>query len=122
MIEQQCDSDDCIKVADYFDVYKYHGNNSRFDKGRLIGRIKAYVWHDVMKYVKNLLLNKSTNPNINCEKDFAFIEVKAQSTPTNDDNKGGGEIILSGYKTYLNKEGDESPKDQNCWDLTVSSR
>jgi hypothetical protein len=47
MIEQQCDSDDCIKVADYFDVYKYHGNNSRFDKGRLIGRIKAYVWHDV---------------------------------------------------------------------------
>jgi hypothetical protein len=105
-----------------FYVYKYHGNNGRFDKGRLIGRIKAYVWHDVIEYVrKNLLLNESTNLNINCEKDFAFIEEKAQSTLTNDDNKGGGEI-LSGYQIYLNKEGDEPPKGQNFWDVTVSSR
>jgi hypothetical protein len=91
MIEQQCDNRNnkgkniycnrCIKVADYFDVYKYQA--SRFDKGRLIGRINAYVWHDVIEYVKNnLLLNGSTNLNINCEKDFAYIDEKDQSTVT----------------------------------------
>ena len=58
-------------------------NTNRFDKGRIIGRIKAYVWHDVIEYVKNnLLLNGSTNLNINCEKDFAYIDEKDQSTVT----------------------------------------
>lgn len=43
MIIQQCDScskkgknvycNNCIKEADYFDIYKYYGDNNRFDKG-----------------------------------------------------------------------------------------
>jgi hypothetical protein len=108
VIEQQCENcskngknvycNNCIKVAEYFEVFKYridNNNNSRFGKGgQPTDRIKAYTWHDAIEYVKcNYFEKKSKeNLNINCEKDFAYLEEI-------DNNEN-----LLGYSIYLNKE------------------
>jgi hypothetical protein len=101
VIEQQCENcnkkgknvycDNCIKVAEYFEVFKYSiDNNNRFGKG------------DAIEYVKcNYFEKKSKeNLNINCEKDFAYLE---EIDNNNNEN-------LLGYSIYLNKEvGVKSP-------------
>ena len=60
--------------------------------------------------------------NINCEKDFAYVEEKNTESTAMENN---GKENLLGYKLYLNKEGDKSEsssiKDENLWDLTVAN-
>ncbi|MGC1927416.1 MAG: hypothetical protein WA667_00450 [Candidatus Nitrosopolaris sp.] len=128
MIIQQCSNciergknaycNNCIKSGDNYDVYKYvEDKNNRFSKGRMIGRIKAYTWHDAIDHIKdNFFQDRNENLNINCEKDFAYLEEK-RITVINDKK----EEKVSGYKIYLNKEGNESGdiKDENFWDLTA---
>src|SRR5919197_1402637 len=124
----------CIKSEDYFDVYKYEGNNNynnnnRFGEGRLIGRIKAYTWHDAIEYIKNNLFSSDQRKNLNsnCEKDFAYIEKeeKIPSTITTSENGNEPEKAkLLGYKIYLNNEGgakhsEPSLKGKEFWDLTT---
>jgi hypothetical protein len=131
MIIQQCNScskkgknvycNNCNKEADYFDIYKYYGDNNRFDKGESVGRIKAYTWHDAIEYIKNNLFhNRSNNLNINCEKDFGYLEEKTEPYIIENDTK---EESL-GYKIHLNKKGSESEsfslRDENFWDLTIA--
>jgi len=126
VIEQQCENcikkgkniycNNCIKVAEYFEVFKYSidNNNKRFDKGQPTDRIKAYTWHDAIEYIKcNYFEKKSKeNLNINCEKDFAYLEER----DNNNEN-------LLGYSIYLNKEvGVKSSsllRDEDFCDLTV---
>jgi hypothetical protein len=113
----------CIKSADYFDIYKYGNESDRFSRCNIIGRIKAYTWHDAIEYTKsNFLHNQSKNFNINCEKDFAYVEEKNTESTAMENNRKEN---LLGYKLYLNKEGDKSEsssiKDENLWDLTVAT-
>ena len=129
VIEQQCENcskkgkniycNNCIKVAEYFEVFKYsidnNNSNSRFGKsGQPTDRIKAYTWHDAIEYIKcNYFEKKSKeNLNINCEKDFAYLE----EIDNNNEN-------LLGYSIYLNKEvGVKSSsllRDEDFCDLTV---
>ena len=116
---------DCTKSADYFDVYKYEdNNNNRISKGKMIGRIKAYTWHDAIEYVKNSLFHDRTKKfNIDCEKDFAYVEEEdIDFTITGDRNKEKETML--GFKLYLNKEEDKSEssfKDENFWDLTIAT-
>ena len=128
VIEQQCENcskngknvycNNCIKVAEYFEVFKYSiddNDNSRFGKGgQPTDRIKAYTWHDAIEYVKYNYFEKKSkeNLNINCEKDFAYLEEI-------DNNEN-----LLGYSIYLNKEvGVKSSllRDEDFCDLTVDS-
>jgi hypothetical protein len=127
VIEQQCENcskkgknvycNNCIKVAEYFEVFKYSidNNTKRFDKGQPTDRIKAYTWHDAIEYVKYNYFEKKSkeNLNINCEKDFAYLEEI-------DNNEN-----LLGYSIYLNKEvGVKSSsllRDEDFCDLTVDS-
>jgi hypothetical protein len=127
VIEQQCENcikkgkniycNNCIKVAEYFEVFKYSidNNNKRFDKSQPTDRIKAYTWHDAIEYIKcNYFEKKSReNLNINCEKDFAYLE-----------ETGNNENLL-GYSIYLNKEvGVKSSsllRDEDFCDLTVDT-
>jgi hypothetical protein len=112
----------CIKSADYFDIYRYENEYDRFSRGTIIGRIKAYTWHDAIEYTKsNYFHNQSKNFNINCEKDFAYVEENTESTAM----ENNGKENRLGYKLYLNKERDKSEsssiKDENLWDLTVAT-
>ncbi len=134
MIVQQCENcskegkniycNNCIKVANYFDVYTYD-NTNRSDKGRIKGRIKAYTWHDVLEYIKYNFFDERSkgNLNINCEKDFAYLEVREAERDTiiNSARKSQGEYL--GYKVYLideNKSFESRPlNDRSFWDLTT---
>ncbi|HZD82267.1 MAG TPA: hypothetical protein VE076_05245 [Nitrososphaeraceae archaeon] len=132
VIEQQCENcskkgknvycNNCIKAAEYFEVFKYsiddnNNSNSRFGKGgQPTDRIKAYTWHDAIEYVKcNYFEKKSKeNLNIDCEKDFAYLE---EIDNNNSEN-------LSGYSIYLNKEvgavkSSSLLRDEDFCDLTV---
>ena len=129
VIEQQCENcikkgkniycNNCIKVAEYFEVFKYsidnNNSNSRFGKsGKPTDRIKAYTWHDAIEYIKcNYFEKKSKeNLNINCEKDFAYLE-----EIDNNENLG--------YSICLYKEvGVKSSsllRDEDFCDLTVDN-
>jgi hypothetical protein len=117
----------CTKSADYFDVYKYEDNNNRISKCKMIGRIKAYTWHDAIEYVKNSLFHDRTKKfNIDCEKDFAYVEEEdIDSTITGGRNKEKETML--GFKLYLNKKEEEeegksesSLKGENFWDLTIT--
>jgi hypothetical protein len=117
----------CTKSADYFDVYKYEDNNNRISKGKMIGRIKAYTWHDAIEYVKNSLFHDRIRKfNIDCEKDFAYVEEEnINSTITGDRNKEKESIL--GFKLYLSNEEEEeedksesSLKGEYFWDLTTT--
>ena len=111
----------CIKSPDYFYVYKYNDNDAnRFNKGQLIGAIKAYTWHEAINYVKNRFLPHRSKEDliINCEKDFTYLEENRSGSAINLDNKV--EENRFGYKIYLNKEANESRsvKDKDFWDVT----
>jgi hypothetical protein len=114
MIIQQCASchekgkkyycDNCLKSADFFDIYKYNNIKNRFDKGRIVGRIKAFTWHDATEYVKNTFffdVNKQ-KLNINCEKDFAYVEWNSSEILAGDIKERQENFV--GYKIYQNKE------------------
>jgi hypothetical protein len=114
----------CVRSSDYYDVYKYaEDKESRFRKGKMIGTIKAYTWHDAIEHIKKNFFHSSTeNLNINCEKDFAYLEEKPESIVGDEHNKGSAENLL-GYTIYLNNEENESGSlsslKENFWDLTA---
>ncbi|MGB8023418.1 MAG: hypothetical protein WCF06_03770 [Nitrososphaeraceae archaeon] len=130
VIEQQCENcskkgknvycNDCIKIAEYFEVFKYNidsNNNKRFGSkdGQPTDRIKAYTWHDAIEYVKCKYFEKKSKEklNINCEKDFAYLE----EIENNSEN-------LLGYSIYLNKKVEVKSsllRDEDFCDLTVDT-
>jgi hypothetical protein len=115
-----------LKSSDFFDIYRYKNVENRFDKGRLIWRIKAYSWQEATKYVKNRFFAHMSKQklNINCEKDFVYIEGNSYQYPAVDIKERQGNFV--GYKICLNKEWNGSEpscvsKDQNFSDLTIGS-
>jgi len=133
MITKQCDNctkkgknfycNNCTKTAEYFDIYSYY-RSRKSNKNTLIGRIKAYTWHDVLEYIKNnFFYDQSNSLNVDCEKDFAFIEKKSseQVAFNGHTNKSANQHPI-GYKIYLNKDNKSfefSSKVRNFWDLTA---
>jgi hypothetical protein len=92
----------------------------------LIGRMKAYTWHDVLEYIKNnFFYDLSGELNIDCEKDFAYIEKKlSENVSSNISNDKSGSEHPVGYKIFLNKD-DTTPlvtttKSVDFWDLTLT--
>lgn len=133
MINKQCDNcakkgknfycNSCDITAEFFDIYGYYTN--RTSDNSLIGRVKAYTWHDVLEYTRNnFFYDLTSGLNINCEKDFAYIEKKLseQGTTNRPTVKAYSEDPI-GYKIYLNKDDksiEDVPKVRNLWDLTLT--
>jgi len=114
----------CDKTAESFDIYSYHTN--RMSENSLIGRVKAYTWHDVLEYIKNnFFYDLSGELNIDCEKDFAYIEKKlSENVSTNVSNDKLSSEQPIGYKIFLNKD-DSTPlvttsNSVDFWDLTLT--
>ena len=132
MIIQQCSNcvekgknaycNNCVKSGDYYDIYKYaEDKNNRFNKDNKIGTVKAYSWHDAIEHIKdNFFHNRNENLNINCEKDFAYLEEKHESIIG--DNRDKGENLF-GFAIYLNTKRSESGSlsSLNFWDLTATA-
>ena len=132
MIIQQCSNcvekgknaycNNCVKSGDYYDICKYAvHNNNRFNKGEKIGIIKAYSSHDAIEHIKdNFFDNRNENVNINCEKDFAYLEEKHE--PIIGEHRNKGENLL-GFAIYLNTKRSESGSlsSLNFWDLTATA-
>lgn len=114
----------CDKTAESFDIYSYHAN--RMSENSLIGRMKAYTWHDVLEYIKNNFFHDlSGELNIDCEKDFAYIEKKpSENVSSNISNDKSGIEHPVGYKIFLNKDGTiplvTTTKLVDFWDLTLT--
>lgn len=112
----------CDKTSEFFDIYSYYIN--RTSKNSLIGRFKAYTWHDVLEFIRyNFFHDLSGDLNVDCEKEFAYIERKLsnQSTPNHSIEKEYSEDPI-GYKIYLNKDKkpiEDAPKVGGFWDLTL---
>ena len=133
MINKQCDNcakkgknfycNSCDITAEFFDIYSYYTN--RTSDNSLIGRVKAYTWHDVLEYTRNnFFYGLSSGLNIDCEKDFAYIEKKLseQDTTNRRTHKADSEDPI-GYKIYLNKDNksiEDVPKVRNLLDLTLN--
>ena len=110
MIIQQCDDcatkgkkfycNTCTKSIDYFDVYSYTSKGTRFNKGDFKIRIKAYTWNDALEYAKNNLFDNNFKNDllIDCEKEFAFIELKQDASYT---SKESLKENIVGYKIHL---------------------
>ncbi len=114
----------CDKTAESFDIYCYYAN--RMTENSLIGRMKAYTWHDVLGYIKNnFFYDLSGELNIDCEKDFAYIEKKlSENVSSNISNDKSDSEHPVGYKIFLNKN-DTTPlvtttKAIDFWDLTLT--
>jgi hypothetical protein len=144
MIVQQCEEcakkgkkvycNCCTLRADYFHVHGYgSGNIDGLPSGKQIELIiKAYTWNDVIEYIKNIFFGNPsrTDLNINCEKDYAYIEEKrdVQGRPhgaINVVNQSGKKNLL-GFKVYLidrdNILQSQTFKDRNVYDLTRSNK
>jgi hypothetical protein len=113
----------CDITSEFFDIYSYYKN--RMSKNLLIGRMKAYTWHDVLEYIKyNFFHDLSVGLNINCEKDFAYIEKKLsdQVIPNHHADRTDSKDPI-GYKIYLNKNNksvEDPSKNGDFWDLTLT--
>jgi hypothetical protein len=134
MINKQCHScakkgknfycNACDIKSEFFDIYSYYTN--RMSKNLLIGRMKAYTWHDVLEYIKNnFFYDLSVGLNINCKKNFAYIEKKLSdqiiSNRRRVDRADNEDPI--GYKIYLNKNNKSVEADSKVvdyWDLTLT--
>ena len=112
----------CDKTPEFFDIYSYYIN--RTSKNSLIGRFKAYTWRDVLEFIRyNFFHDVSGDLNVDCEKEFAYIERKLsnQSTANHSIEKEYSEDPI-GYKIYLNKDKkpiEDAPKVGGFWDLTL---
>jgi len=114
----------CEKSIDCFEVYKYNNDEkNRYSDGEAIGIIKAFTWHDAIEFIKNNFYDNKENLDINCEKEFAYIEGKTDSHPVDNGNKN---FEKPSYKIYLNngerKESKKSPLNLNwhVWDITTT--
>ena len=129
MITKQCDNcapkgknfycNACDKTAELFYIYSYYIN--RFSENTLMGRMKAFTWHDVLEYVRNNFFHNPGELDINCEKNFAYIEEKlSHKLSSNRSTNRSDRNHPMGYKIYLNKD-NESIGDTlkgDFWDLT----
>ena len=129
MITKQCDNcapkgknyycHACDKKAELFYIYSYYIN--RFSENTLMGRMKAFTWHDVLEYVKNNFFHDPSGElDINCEKNFAYIEEKLSHKLSYNRSTNKSDRDPIGYKIYLNKYNesiDDTPKG-DFWDLT----
>ncbi len=92
---------ECKKSIDYFEVFEINKEAAIDHETREpIERIKAYTWSDVLNFVKNKYFQEETDLNINCEKDFAFIEKKTLPDPSSNMNTI---IDQLGYRIFLSK-------------------
>jgi hypothetical protein len=89
---------ECKKSIDYFEVFEYNDETIVPESGEPIERIKAYTWNDVLNFVRNKYFEENSDLNINCEKDFAYIEKKEIRT-----SNMNSMIDKSGYRIFLNK-------------------
>jgi hypothetical protein len=140
MIVQQCEEcakkskkaycNRCILRADYFHIQGY---GSRHIEGKSNGNwleliTKAYTWNDVIEYIRNTFFGNCSRAelNINCEKDFAYIE---ENLDVQDKTDGPLNNILEsrkmnliGFKVYLidrdNPVQSQVVNNQNLYDLT----
>lgn len=123
----------CTLHADFFHVYGYgSGNIDGLPNGNQIELIiKAYTWNDVIEYIKNVFFgNRSRSDlNINCEKDYAYIEEMpdVQIRPDaaiNFVNQSGKKNLL-GFKVYLIDRDSllqpQTLKDRDVCDLTSNN-
>ncbi len=93
---------ECKKSIDYFEVFEINKEAAIDHETREpIERIKAYTWTDVLNFVKNKYFQEDTDLNINCEKDFAFIEKKTFPDPSSNMNTI---IDQLGYRIFLSKD------------------
>ncbi len=115
--------DNCIKFMDFFDVFRYKNNNNRFVDGESIGKIKAYTWHDAIEFIKNNFYQDWQDLDINCEKEFAYIEEKTTTSNFVSPESDHKNKDYSSYKIYLNKKNESNPlsfeENRNVWDATV---
>jgi len=90
---------ECKKSIDYFEVFEYNNEATDHEAREPIERIKAYTWSDVLNFVKNKYFLETSDLNINCEKDFAYIEKKTLQDASNLNSM----IDQLGYRIFLNK-------------------
>src|ERR1044072_8589971 len=91
---------ECKKSIDYFEVFEYKGETTVSQPREPIERIRAYTWNDVLNFVKNKYFNENSDLNINCEKDFAYIEKKSiQNAPDMNST-----VYNSGYRIFLDNK------------------
>lgn len=91
---------ECKKSIDYFEVFENTKEASDQETREPVERIKAYTWTDVLNFVKNKYFQDDSNLNINCEKDFAYIEKKTLQDPSSNMNTM---IDQLGYRIFLGK-------------------
>ena len=91
---------ECRKSIDYFEVFEYNNRTIVPETREPIERIKAYTWSDVLNFVKNKYFQEDTDLNINCEKDFAFIEKKTLPDPSSNMNTIIDQLE---YRIFLSK-------------------
>jgi len=132
MITKQCDNcapkgknfycNACDKTAELFYIYSYYIN--RFSENTLMGRMKAFTWHDVLEYVRNNFFHKASGElDINCEKNFAYIEEKLSHKLSSNRSTNKSDCNLPiGYKIYLNKDSEsiDDTSKGDFWDLTLT--
>ena len=90
---------ECRKSIDYFEVFEYNNQTIVPETREPIERIKAYTWSDVLNFVKNKYFQDTSDLNINCEKDFAYIEKKVLQDASNKNSV----IDKLGYRILLGK-------------------
>ena len=91
---------ECKKSIDYFEVFENIKEAADNETREPIERIKAYTWNDVLNFVKNKYFQEDTDLNINCEKDFAFIEKKTLQDPSSNKNTIIDQLE---YRIFLSK-------------------
>lgn len=111
--------EECKKSVDYFEVFEYNNEITVPETKEPNERIKAYTWSDVLNFVKNKYFQENSDLNINCEKDFAYIEKKA----FRDAFDMNSMIDKVGYRIFLNKNiptelGDSSSPGKFITDIT----
>ena len=90
---------ECKKSIDYFEVFEYNNEIIVPETREPIERIKAYTWSDVLNFVKNKYFQETSDLNINCEKDFAYIEKKVLQDASNKNSV----MDKLGYRILLGK-------------------
>ena len=90
---------ECKKSIDYFEVFEYNNEITVRETRQPIERIKAYTWSDVLNFVKDKYFQENGDLNINCEKDFAYIEKKTLRDASNMNSM----IDKLGFRIFLNK-------------------
>ena len=91
---------ECKKSIDYFEVFENTKEAAEHETREPVERIKAYTWSDVLNFVKNKYFQQDSDLNINCEKDFAYIEKKTLQDPSSNKNTIIDQLV---YRIFLSK-------------------